>query len=416
MYDPYADFTKTVLSNGLEIHSIYWDRPWIGVMFIVHAGGREDPVTMPGLAHFVEHLVSENIPKKDLNLVEEFFENCGGSVGLGETRYLSTQYHFRIPADPVIFQEAIEIFGSMLLEEQIEKCVERERNIILREFNMGYPFQETLEWDMCIRKSLFVGHRLETWNRPIGRPEGFLLATKEDLQAFYDKYYVPANISLVVVGGLKIEEIISQLESSPFGKQKNGTRNFIPQPFNQIVIPKEKLKEIKLSDCVSFKSDQTIYKATWAFPVSFPSKVSGIFTLMLRDVLFDEIRKKRGLAYSIGAYCTSFQDVCEYEISASINPGTTLDIDKLVHQCIEVVPRKRDLFDRKIRRSKQKCLMIDVSGLDLSVNSAKDLASHYRIISTQEDFDDIGKVTFEQMSEVAEILNHERQYTLLAFP
>ncbi|KKP80963.1 MAG: hypothetical protein UR80_C0013G0008 [Parcubacteria group bacterium GW2011_GWB1_35_5] len=50
MYDPYADFVKHVLANGLEVHSVSWDRPWIGMEIVVHSGGREDPVTIPGLA------------------------------------------------------------------------------------------------------------------------------------------------------------------------------------------------------------------------------------------------------------------------------------------------------------------------------------------------------------------------------
>lgn len=89
MYDPYADFKKTVLPNGLEVHSQFWERPWIGVEIVVHSGAREDPVEMPGLAHFVEHAVSKNIPNWEYDQSKEFFETCGGGAGFGSTNYAS---------------------------------------------------------------------------------------------------------------------------------------------------------------------------------------------------------------------------------------------------------------------------------------------------------------------------------------
>jgi zinc protease len=253
MYDPYTEFTKTVLENGLEVHSVFWARPWINMEIVVHSGGREDPVEMPGLAHFVEHVVSQNIPNWGFDQSKEFFETCGGRAEFGSTNYLSTRYRFCVPADPVIFREALAIFGSMLLGARIERDVERERKVISCEFNGRYPFRKRLDWDMCIRRALFKGHRLETWNRPLGRPEGFLSATEADLQSFYDKHYVPANISLVIIGGLPTEEVIDELEKSPFGTRKNGTRNPIPQPFNQIPIPAEQLQTVCLSDHVNFQ-------------------------------------------------------------------------------------------------------------------------------------------------------------------
>lgn len=249
MYDPYAEFTKTVLSNGAEAHSTQWKgRPWIIVKIVVHCGGREDTITMPGIAHFVEHVVSENIPEVELDRVKEFFETVGGSTDFGSTDYHSTEYKFGIPADPVVFQKALTIFGSMLINARLEKNIERERNIINREFNLKYSLINELEWDMGIRKVLFKKHRLETWNRPLGRPEGFLSVTAEDLQVFYDKYYVPSNISLAVVGSLSNEEVIASIEKSPFGMGKIGLRNLVPQQAFSPSVCGKKIKMIKMSD------------------------------------------------------------------------------------------------------------------------------------------------------------------------
>jgi predicted Zn-dependent peptidase len=414
MYDPYAEFTKRVLANGLEVHSVFWNRPWIGMQVVVHSGGREDPVALPGLAHFVEHAVSENIPERELDEVKEFFETCGGEAEFGSTNYLSTRYGFAVPAG--LFREALTVFGSMLLEARIERGVEREREVILREFTQRYPFTEKLKWDMDIRGALFEGHRLETWNRPLGRPEGFLSVTKADLQSFYDQYYVPRNMSLVIIGGLSAEQMVRELEMSPFGTEKSGERNPIPQPFTPMSVTRERSRTVKLSDYTSFKVEQTEYKATWAFPADFPDQARRVFNRVLQEILFDEVREKRGLAYSIGTNYAGFQDVYEYEISCRVNPEATPYIDELVRHCIEMVPSRRDLFDRKLKSLKQQCLMIDLAGGGLARYSAADLASDHRIIPMQEVWDELHRVTFELMAEATSLLSFERQYTFITRP
>lgn len=416
MYDPFAELTMHVLPNGLEVHYVFWDRRWIVVEVVVHSGGREDPVAMPGLAHFVEHVLSQNIPNTEPDRAREFFEICGGGAMFGSTNYLSTRYKFVVPADIVTFREALTIFGSMLFGARIEKCVEREREIIFREFNERYPFPEKLGWDMEIRRTLFKGHRLETWNRPLGRPEGFLSTTKADLQGFYDKNYVPANVSLVIIGGLKTDEVIAELEKSPFGMQKNGTKSQIPQPFETFPISAKRSRIVNLSDYVKFKVEQSEYTGSWAFPSDFPRQTRRVFDSMLNNILFKEIREKLGIAYGIETNHTYFQDVGEYKIGGMINPNATSHIIETVRKCIEMVPSRRDLFDQMLESRKQRCLMIDLTGQGLAGSSANDLVYHHRIITMKEVWDDLHKITFEQMAEATSLLCSERQYNFITCP
>ncbi len=416
MYDPFAKFTKHILSNGLEIHHQFWERPWIKVEIVVHSGGREDPVVMPGLAHFVEHVVSQNIDGYGNDQAREFFDTCGGGAGFGSTGYRATRYWFSVPADLATFHDVLDIFGSMLLGAQIKREVERERKVILREFNERYPFIKQLEWDMGIQRALFGGHRLETWNRPLGRPEGFLSATEADLQGFYDTHYNPSNISLVIVGGLPIEQVMFELEKSQFGMKKSGVRNSIPPPLNQIPIPMEQAKTVKLSDYVSFKIEQATYKAVWAFPADFSRQALRVFSQVLDKILFYEIREKLGDTYGVDINEESFQDVCRYEIGGRISPDATPYINELVRKCISMVPSRHDLFRRKLRACMQRCQMSDRSGSGLADSSADDLVSDHRIIPLQEVCDELQKVTFEQMAEAAAFLSSERQYTFITCP
>jgi predicted Zn-dependent peptidase len=416
MYDPYAEFRKSVLPNGLEVHSQFWDRPWICVEIVIHSGAREDPVVLPGLAHFVEHLVSQNIPGRKHESVEEFIDIVGGKANFGTTSYVSTRYMFSVPADLAIFREALGIFGGMLLEARLEKDIDRERRVINREFNQKYPSKEHLEWNMAARTALFKGHRIETYNRPLGRPQGFLFATQADLQGFYDSHYVPANMSLAVVGGLQTNELLVELERSPFGMHKEGKRVLIPKPLLHLPTPTEQAKTVKLSDYTSLTVDKTEYRSTWAFPASFPWKARVVFSRVLNEILSEEIRRKRSLCYGINTIYQDFQDVIEFGICGQISPEATAEIDNLVRGCISMVSSSNNYFTRKLKSCIEKCRLVDVSGSELADEAADELASDHRIIPTKEDLEGLQKVTFDQMTEAASFLSPERQYTFIACP
>jgi predicted Zn-dependent peptidase len=321
-----------------------------------------------------------------------------------------------VPANPALFQEALGIIGSMLLEARIEKDTEREREIVFGEFNENYPFQEKLDWLMAQRRAIFKGHRLETYNRPIGRPEGFLSATEADLQGFYDEHYVPANISVVCVGGLSTKDVISVIERSPFGKEKNGKRNLIPPVFTKFVLPEVKETVVRASDYTSFKPTQVEYEASWTIPCSFPRHALRVFNAILWDVLFREIRQKRGLSYGFQNKHRSYQDVYEYFLAGKVSTSALSSIGGHVRDCISMVPSEHELFEKNLRKLIHRCKMVDVSGEDLSKECGEDLALYQRIISMQEVLDGLNNVKHEQMEEVVEFLSSEKQYTFMLCP
>ena len=138
MWDPYAEFQTATLSNGLSVYAAHWPRrSWQAMGFLVHSGAEHDPEGLEGLSHFVEHVVSENasIPTRE---IFAFFEGHGGAVNLGITGHPSTQYCFFAPADKAILATAFSIFGHMLLSAKLEKCIERERQVIIGEFHRKY--------------------------------------------------------------------------------------------------------------------------------------------------------------------------------------------------------------------------------------------------------------------------------------
>lgn len=414
LHDPYTEFTKFTLKNGLEVHSQHWNRSWIIVNIIVHTGAREDPLHLRGLAHYVEHMVSENIPGLDSEKAIEFFNDHGGSYNFGSTNFRSTKYSFRIPADADVLKKSLEIFGSMLLEAELKEKIEREREVIHREYQSTYTIPQKLEWEMQIRKSIFDGHWLSKYNSALGTPDGFLKITQTDLQNFYNEWYTPKNMSLVVVGGIETTALQNILENSIFGISKPGNRNGNRKPLTLLPTPVGELTQIiNISDYINADVNQTDYAATWSFPANLPDKTCGIFTTILRKILNDEIREKRSWAYSLSANYINYEDVYEYSIFVSVPPKATYDINEVVRKCIELAPSRRDMFDKEIKSENLNWHMSDLSGGQLANICAEDLAQYQKIITIREVIDALKKVSFDDMQKVAEILSPERQFTCL---
>lgn len=417
MYDPYAAFKRFTLQNGLTVYHQYWERPWIAAKVVIHAGGREDPLALPGLAHFVEHCVSENIQGYRRIDAEDFMKDMGGRSMFGSTSYLATQYGFSLPAKVKWTKEAFSIFGNMLLNAKITRRIEKERSIIQQEFHQRYPNLIMLEWDQARFQSLFPGHRLETWNRPIGRPEGFLRVNRTDLQAFYDRFYVPANMSLVILGGMDWTRCYKMLQESPFGAMKPGVRNPVAKAMKEpLPIGENRTIDVSASSFTSLRPSQTGYEANWSLPGDLPDAALVIASEMLDRILAERVREQLGASYNFSSHFSQYQDVSLFFIDGRFDPKLTPRIDKLVRSCIKSCVRNEVTFERLKSRICQRLLMTDLSGQGLVNRTSDDLEELQRIETLSETLRLRRRVTFNDVKRVFELLSEDRQYTFILRP
>lgn len=417
MYDPYALFEEFTLPNGLTIYHQHWDRPWVGVKIVVHAGAREDPVHLPGLAHFLEHCVSNNIKGYRRIEAEDFLKDIGGRAMFGSTSYLATMYAFALPVRPNWLRKAFGIYGKMMLHARISQRIDSERLIIQQEFNERYPGSIGLEWERSRYRSLFHGHHLETYNRPLGRPEGFLTATKKDLQDFYDQYYVPANISIVILGGVKKNECRSLLEASPFADLKPGTRNKVQRPTTTPLQSQEPTHiDMSASSFTTLKREQTSYEVDWSLPGTISTTSLVLASELLNRELDKRIREELGGSYGFSADFWNFQDVRMLFISGQAHSDLSPQLDSIVHGCIRRCSRDRRTFVQLKSRICRRLLMTDPSGKDLVNGAASDLADTQEIETLTECLRLRRKVSFEDVKHIFGLLSKNRAFTFIMRP
>ncbi len=419
MWDPYAEFESITLANGLTIHVAHWPkRSWEAVGFLIHSGAENDPVGLEGLAHFVEHTVSENagIPRKE---IEDFFADCGGGASLGSTGYPSTKYGFSAPTTKATIKKAFDIFGGMLLSANIKKAIERERAVIVGEFHRHYPTKIQVDMDILARKAMYANHWLGRFVRPLGTPESILKIGQDDLRSYYDKYYTPANISIVCVGGLSLSKIAEYISQSPFAASKEGQRTPFPGPITDLWTPTSTRHVFTISDFLSMDEKQKVgeYKSIAIIPESINLRAVSLFCEMLNQILFEEIREKRAWAYGVQSLFCNLRQFSELKIRCSGLAVRAIDeVEQVVESCLESLAKNERLFNRVKRQELARLRLIDPTIRKICEGAIDDLVDFERIISYKEFGDNIRRATMDDIRQICFRLKPENRWTLIVRP
>lgn len=221
--DVYDGFSSTTLPNGLTVSTQQRRVSWEYIGILVHAGAKEDPAGRSGLAHLVEQLVGENVGDLTFAQLEKRFQALGATAHFGSTSYLSTSFDVHLPASEARIQEALVLFGTMLLEGHLTRNVQEEKAVILHEYHIDYPHAFARSWALKGRPWLFEQHaRLNSFHSTLGVLEEWMPCTQPDIQTFYDRYYTPANMSLVGIGALSQDRLLHLLQNTPFVCSKPG--------------------------------------------------------------------------------------------------------------------------------------------------------------------------------------------------
>ncbi|MEX0930442.1 MAG: pitrilysin family protein [Candidatus Paceibacterota bacterium] len=417
MWDPYAEFQSAMLSNGLTIHAAHWPgRPWEAMGFVIHSGAECDPVGLEGLSHFVEHAVSENTTASRKE-IRGFFDDSGGMVSLGATSYPYTYYRFFAPTNKATLSRAFSIFGHMLLSAKLQKCIERERQVIIGEFNRAYQFKFDLDLAVREHKALYAGYWLERFVCPIGNPESVDRITESDLQSHYDAHYTPANMSVVGVGGMQLSELVELLSKSPFAMKKQGSRTPFPTPATDVDPPSETRHVFEASRYITTRMEVGRYRSVAKIPGNINGRVIRLVNEMFNEVLDDEVRERRAWAYDIECSRSNFRHFYQFSIDCDALALKAIDdIEKVIEDCIASMTDRKNLFDQVKHRALASNFMIDPTGRGVCDGVLDDLVRDQRIMTLSEIGNDLERATMDDIRSVLQWLRPGQRWTLITRP
>jgi predicted Zn-dependent peptidase len=322
--------TTTVPSNDLPIHRI----PLPGtraltVLVAFDAGARNERPAENGMAHFLEHLVfkgGEKYPTyRDVN---ETAERLGGVLN-AYTSHDLVAFHITVRAESA--GAAIDLLSDFVGRPRIDaEELDRERGVVIQEINRAYDQPSTVA-EYLIDRAAFGEHPLG--RTVLGPEENLRSFTREGIVDFRERRWAGARGGAFLVGNLdhlpaeeELQECFGRFPALSAPEPYEPAPAFAPQTLvdqretNQSHLRMIYRPEIAVAD-VRERAALTIY--------------STLLGGSMGSRLFDEIREKRGLCYSVYAINHSFADVPILQL------GSGLDSAK----CIEAYTRMREIVD-----------------------------------------------------------------------
>lgn len=419
MWDPYEEFETTVLPNGLTVYCAYWpNRPWVAMSFLIHAGARQDKIGLEGTAHFVEHAISRN-QTLSYQEIKDHFESLGGDVQLGVTGFNRTYYQFFAPTEPQSFEKSLSIFGDMLLTSKLDNYIDQQREVIIGEYQKMYSNPLVLQNSERRNKNVFRDSWKERFISPLGSIDSIKKIDGSDLQLCFDSYYTPNNISIVCTGGMKNEELLDFLSRTSFSICKTGQRIENPTIAEDIIPPHENLYIFEVSKHIQMvkKFETASFETSCRLPGSFSAALVDVVESMLNEILFSEIREKRGWTYFVDADTHFFLDFYRFQVNVPSLALAGVDkINDVVSELISSLPYRKDLFEKIVKRKIATFFMKDPKAKQVNEVVMRDLEYYNRITTYTEDIEALKMLTTTDVAILVEWLRHTRRWTFITVP
>ncbi len=322
--------SSVAAANGLPIHRIGLPGTRaLTILVAFDAGARNERPEENGMAHFLEHLVfkgGEKYPHyRDVN---ETAERLGGVLNAYTSQSL-VAFHITVRAESAA--PAIDLLTDFVGRPRLDaEELDRERGVVIQEINRAYD-QPSMVAEYLIDRAAFGEHPL---GRTVLGPEENLRGfTREGIVAFRERRWAGSRGGAFIAGNLEHLPAEEQLQEC-FSRFPS-----LPEPEPYVPVPAfapEKLVEQRDTNQSHLRM---IYRPHIDVTDVRQRAALSIYSTLLGGSmgsrLFDEIREKRGLCYSVSAVDHTFADAPILQLSSGLESG----------KCVEAYTRMREIVD-----------------------------------------------------------------------
>jgi len=322
--------TSTVAANGLPVYSVSLPGTRaLTVLVAFDAGARSERAEENGMAHFLEHLVfkgGEKYPTyKDVN---ETAERLGGMLN-AYTSHDLVAFHITVRAEAAA--EAIDLLSDFVARPRLDaEELDRERGVVIQEINRAYDQPATVA-EYLIDRAAFGEHPLG--RTVLGPEENLRSFTREGIVAFRERRWAGASGGAFLVGNTgfvpaqdKLADLFARFPTLQTPEPYTPAPKFAPET----MVERRDTNQSHLRMIYRPEVDVSSVKERAALSI-YSTLLGG----SMGSRLFEEIREKRGLCYSVYAIAHAYADVPILQL------GSGLDSAK----CIEAYARMRGIVD-----------------------------------------------------------------------
>lgn len=352
------------LSNGFQIvteHMPGLQSASVGIW--VDVGGRHERLDQNGIAHFLEHMAFKGTPTRTALQIAEAIEDVGGFLNAYTSRE-NTAYYARVLEEDVPL--ALDVIGDILLEPLFDPAdVDIERGVILQEIGMTNDTPDDIVFDWLQE----VAYPEQALGRSIlGPTERVSSFQADDLRGFVAEHYGPGQMVLAAAGAVDHDAICKQAEAMFGGMTPivRPTTLIEPAVFGGGELRRNKdLEQVHFA--LAFEGPNYLDPAIYTAQIYASVMGGGVSSR-----LFQEVREKRGLCYSIFAQAGAYEDTGLTTIYA----GTSAEeIAELANVTMDEMKRAADdMSEVEVARARAQMKAGLLMGLESPSNRAERLA------------------------------------------
>jgi predicted Zn-dependent peptidase len=368
---------------------------WVG------AGSRDERPDIAGASHFLEHLLFKGTPTRSARDIAEAFEAVGGDLNAFTAKENTCFYARVLDRDlPMAVDHMCDMLQHSLLRTP---DFEAERQVILEEINMHEDSPDELIHDL-FTETLWAGHPL---GRPVlGTVHSITSMHRDQVKRFYRRHYTPAKFVVVAAGNLEHDRVVELLQQGmetgpvrsegPSAWRLRAARS-APKPSGATLVRNRPTEQAHI--CLGTNGLSRADPERFAFGVVNQAIGGG-----MSSRLFQEIREKRGLAYSVFSYHGMYAEAGLFTVYAGTTPSRAEEVLNVIRSELDDVASgglTAEEFERAKGHMKGALVLAleDTSGRMSRLGKSE--IAQGEILSVDETLDRIERVTLEDARRVA---------------
>jgi predicted Zn-dependent peptidase len=377
------------LNNGLTVITDYIDTvETVSVGMWNKVGARNEQEKVNGVAHLLEHMAFKGTANRTALDIAKEVEMVGGAVNAYTSREV-TAYYMKVLKEDIGL--SIDIISDILQNSTFDaKELDRERGVILQEIGMYLDTPDDVVFD----KWQEVAYPDQPMGRSIlGKSEIIKSISRDQVEGFMKSFYRPDRMVFSVSGNFQ-EALVLDLVEKHFNNLPNGQDDHSPKAsykggeFRQ----EKELEQVNIIlgfEGVDFYSD--LYYSTAVYSTVLGSGMSSR--------LFQEIREKRGLVYSVSSYTSSFSDSGIFGVYAGTGQKEVKELIPVL--CDQLNISAKNFTPEELQRAKAQFKASLLMGQESTSRRCRSNASKYlmhsKIISHEEIISKIDAVQLEDL-------------------
>lgn len=362
-----SPYLTATLDNGVKIIAEDINTVQsVSIGFFVKSGVLYENPKLQGVSHFIEHMMFKGTPGRSAKLIAKEFDRIGGYLNAFTAKDYCC-FYARVVKDKIGI--AVDVLSDMLINSEFQNDeLERERKVVLEEIKMYEDSPDEIIHEL-LTKNLWQKSNI---GKPIlGTTKTVSSMSRKAILDVFNSQYVSGNMAVCVAGNIDWDALKSLLSEklAPMRTGEIDSTSISMTPTYEAIIYQKNIEQVHLA----MGTPGFSFSQKDRYPLTI---MNAAFGGGMSSRLFQEIREKRGLAYSVYSYHTSFRDTGLFGIYAGTSMKNLADVLELCKTEIEKVASE-GLTDEEINDTREQLKGNMLIGLEGTTNRMNRLATRF---------------------------------------